>query len=86
MRFQKVLETMLLDKNIVSKKGCKRTKEKATSQLNKNFIRKNKQNILKNQKNTYNREKNKASVRKIQLAMVLPNTSSFLCLKLLYTS
>ena len=50
MRFQKILEIILLDKSIVSKKGCKRTKGKATSQLNKNFIRKNRQNILKNPK------------------------------------
>ena len=86
MRFQKILEIILLDKSIVSKKGCKRTKGKATSQLNKNFIRKNRQSILKNPKNTYNRDKNKVRVKKIQLATVLPNTSSFLCLKLLYTS
>ena len=86
MRFQKILEIILLDKSIVSKKGCKRTKGKATSQLNKNLIRKNRQNILKNQKNTYNRDKNIVRVKKIQLATVLPNTSSFLCLELLYTS
>ena len=65
--FKKIIEIKFVNKSIDSKKKeWKRNKVKPTSQLNKNFIRKNRSsNLFKNKKNKHNREKNKVEIKKV---------------------